>query len=219
MAEAELGASLGATSRGGASENVSGMDRARRSQENYVDVKPLAIPSVELAGEFRDTKDAVAFLYQYIGIVNVLCPEAASCIVLDIDGTILLNKSEETFAVAAIRDLSVSCAERGIAIFVVTARPDSNSGENRRWTERQLKKCGIPEPARIFMRPEGEDYAEYKLRAREEIRRTHRIIVSCGDQFPDFTIAPPKNVSDGAIIVAFMGDLNGSLALKLPAEN
>jgi len=149
----------------------------------------------------------------------VMCPNEAACIVLDIDGTILLNRDKGTFAVVAFRDLSHACTSHDIDLFIVTARPDSNNGENRRWTLDQLAMCGLPKAKDVFMKPEGEDYVEYKFRARQKIRETHRILVSCGDQFPDFTMSQPKEASDTSIILGFMGDLNGSLSLKLPAEN
>jgi hypothetical protein len=207
---------LGRASVGSGRRRARSADSLREDAEWYVPNTPIRIPGVEHATKFSATHLAVTWLFKYVGIMRGISKKP--CVVLDIDGTILLNKGNRSFSVLAFSDFGRACKKNEITIFAVTARPDTES--NRAWTRRQLKKCGIEIPDdRLYMRGEGQEYTSYKLSKREEIRdKGYTILVSCGDQFGDFTREAPENVSDDAIVLATMGDKNGSMSLKLPSE-
>lgn len=207
---------LGRASGGTGRRRARSVDSPREDAEWYVPNTPIRIPGVEHATKFSATHLAVSWLFKYVGIMRGISEKP--CVVLDIDGTILLNKGNRSFSVLAFSDFGGVCEKNKITIFAVTARPDTES--NRAWTRRQLKKCGIEIPDdRLYMRGEGQEYTSYKLSKREEIRdKGYTILVSCGDQFGDFTREAPENVSDDTIVLATMGDKNGSMSLKLPSE-
>jgi hypothetical protein len=141
--------------------------------------------------------------------------------VLDIDGTVLINGDDNdsrTRCVLWFTQLCQACEQANISIFCVTARPNSDHGQNRRWTEVQLKKCGVTPVKQLFMRPTTAEYTSYKYRCRQRIRREgYQILLSIGDQFADLSAKLPRDLDDHSVLVGTLGD-NGEYAIKLPSE-
>jgi predicted secreted acid phosphatase len=172
---------------------------------------------VSILAKLDCTASAVRWALSYLGAMHPLCIKP--CIVLDIDGTVLLNEEGGgAKCVLFFHRLCQACENSGIAIFAVTARPDSDHGQNRAWTESQLRKCGISPVEKLFMRPPRAQYAEYKFRCRQCIRREgHTVLLSIGDQFADLGNAVPRDLPDDQVLVASLGD-DGGMTIKLPSE-
>jgi predicted secreted acid phosphatase len=140
------------------------------------------------------------------------------CVVLDVDGTVLRNtEGGGAKCILAFRNFCKACADAGIDIFVVTARPEFPS--NREWTLGQLKHCGIHPVSELFMRSPNRDFTRAKLSARQNIRRQQRhILLSIGDQFADLSAEePPSRLRQDRTYVGTLGD-EGTFAIKLPSE-
>jgi len=139
-------------------------------------------------------------------------------ICLDVDGTVLRNlPNGGAKCVLCFRTLAKACAAAGIAIFVVTARPDDN-GYNRNWTIRQLEQCGISPVAGLYMRPQNREFREFKLSARKRIRSLgYTMLLSIGDQFADLSSKDYKDLDDHCVWIGTLGD-NGSYGIKLASE-
>lgn len=179
--------------------------------------EPRQHRKVNIMAKLDSTASAVRWALAYLGAMHSLC--AKPCIVLDIDGTVLLNEQDGgTKCVLFFHRLCEACQAEGIAIFAVTARPDSEKGGNRSWTEAQLQKCGIVPVERLFMRPPRAPYAEYKFRCRQRIRSWgYTVLLSIGDQFADLGHDVPRGLPDGEVLVASLGD-DGGMTIKLPSE-
>ena len=165
---------------------------------------------------FRDVACAIRWALAYIGVMRRLCIKPA--IVLDIDGTILINKTGgASTCVPAFRSLVQACANNGVEVFTVTARP--YSGSNYVHSMRQLAECGIHPCKKLYMRPRHSEYANYKFSAREEIRNDgYTILLSIGDQWADLTQDERcETLSDSGLFVGSIGD-RGGIAIKLPSE-
>jgi len=179
-----------------------------------------AHPNVEILAQMRTTSDALVWALAYLGAMRRLVPKPA--VVLDIDGTVLKNYDNDVAkCVVGFRPFVQACSWAGIAVFIVTARPDAPY--NRQWTVNQLKACGlwdyiVPKDG-LYMRQESEDTGPFKFNSREEIRgRGYTILLSVGDQFLDLARKQPKGDLDNHTVwVGSLGD-NGSLAIKLPSE-
>jgi len=164
--------------------------------------------------EVDSTATAVRWALAYLGCMQHLAEK--KCVVLDIDGTCLLNgKNGETRCVLHLRTLVEACRQSNISIVYVTARPDSE--DNRAHTERQLTRCGIACHDKLYMMPPRAEYSRYKWRARQQvIEEGYTILLSMGDQWADVTRKEP-NLDDAKIYVGQMGD-NSCFAIKLPSE-
>lgn len=165
--------------------------------------------------EVDSTLTAIQWALTYLGTVRFMTPKP--CVVLDIDGTVLLNKADGgARCVLAFTDLARACSAAGIRIFCVTAREDTPS--NRRHTERQLAGCGISPVERLYMRPPDGIYAVYKRDARREISANgYGILLSVGDQIADLTYGSLGDLPDDRTFVGQLGDDRG-FAIKLPSE-
>ena len=167
----------------------------------------MRVPSTAVAVEW-----ALAFL----GCMRHLAAKPA--IVLDIDGTVLINDNDgPARCVLHFQALVRACTRHSIDVFCVTARPDERS--NRLYTERQLEKCGISPVAKVYMRPPSSEYAAYKFRARQNIvGNGYTILLTVGDQFADVTRRdPPPEIVDTETYVGQLGD-NMQFGIKLPSE-
>ena len=158
---------------------------------------------------------AIRWALSFLGCHAPLCKKPA--IVLDIDGTILINHADgSTKSVCHMTNFVKACLDSNISIFVVTARPDE--ARNRKWTERQLVSCGITPIEKLYMRPPAEDYGTCKHEAREEIRSNgHKILLSIGDQWGDVSSNDFEGLSDESTYIGTIGDQD-SFAIKLPSE-
>jgi len=139
-------------------------------------------------------------------------------VVLDIDGTILVNyRSGVTRRACGLSKLAKTCAKHGIEIFIITGRPDEP--KNRRWTKRQLAKCQIAPIAKLYMRPPGADYGACKFNQRQEIKKNgHAILLSVGDQWRDLRNDDAfDELGDDKTFIGTIGDAHG-YAIKLPLE-
>jgi predicted secreted acid phosphatase len=138
-------------------------------------------------------------------------------VVLDIDGTIVLNCSDGVARVAThIRRLIRTCRRAKIPIFCITARSASDYNED--FTRRQLSSCGLPKPRDLFLMPENDDYATYKRRARDAIReRGYQILLSVGDQFADLCDRDRPELDDATVYAGRLGD-NDDFGIKLMSE-
>lgn len=180
---------------------------------------PASHPNVEILARMNTIPDALAWALAYLGAMRRLVPKPA--IVLDIDGTVLKNYDNDVAkCVVGFRPFVQACAVAGIAVFIVTARPDMPT--NREWTVQQLKSCDLWRfvvPNGLYMRKESEDTAQFKFNSREAVRKSgYTILLSVGDQFFDLARKHPKGHLDNhQIWVGTLGDNNG-LAIKLPSE-
>ena len=153
--------------------------------------------------------------------------------IFDIDGTLLINPVDEdasdeedrkTRKVKPWESAIGRCAELGVAVFVITARPRSSSQE--KWTLGQLKLCGLEPPLLrgLYMMPEkgccGDGSVRaYKESARQDVRRRGYSAVLCvGDQYWDISAKdPPEFLKNDAFYVAWLSD-DGRISVKLPSE-
>ncbi len=176
--------------------------------------EPLHAPASGVIARMPSTPAALCWALAYLGTAVPLAHRPA--VVLDVDGTVLRNTSEnQAKCVVAFRPFVRACTQAGVEIFVVTARPDFPS--NRRWTENQLQSCEIPF-AELYMKPEDADTSGFKHAARESIRRSGRtVLLSVGDQFHDLAQDARKDLEDDAVLVGQLGD-GGSYGIKLPSE-
>ena len=136
----------------------------------------------------------------------------------NIDGTVLLNEdSGVTRCVLHFHSLVQACADSGISVFCVTARPEGE--ENRAYTLRQLEKCRISPVAKVYMRAPGAEYATYKYRARRNISaRGFTVLLTAGDQWADISLKDaPAEIADDKTYVGQMAD-NMQFGIKLPSE-
>lgn len=102
------------------------------------------------------------------------------CVVFDIDDT-LVNGEERV--IPSIAEVYHRCAEMGVPIYLVTARPESE--ENRRETKKMLAKNGFTAHRRLYMIPRDVKISSFKTRARQDIAREHSMCACFGDQFTD----------------------------------
>ena len=178
----------------------------------------VAVPSsqVALLMQVPSTRVALEWALAFLGCMRHLV--SRPCIVLDIDGTIILNGADgSSKCVLDFHVLCAACAEHDIAIFCVTARPEDP--QNRQYTERQLEKCRIAPVARTFMRPINAEYGKYKYGARKEIAaKGYSVLLTIGDQFADISMKdPPLEMKDDATYVGQIAD-NYQFGIKLPSE-
>jgi predicted secreted acid phosphatase len=162
------------------------------------------------------TSVAIDWALSFLGCMRLLAPRP--CIVLDIDGTVLLNfPNGSTKCVLHFQRLCRACAAHGITIFCITARPEED--DNRAYTVRQLQKCAIQPVEHVYMRPPSAEYGSYKFRMRKAIvRQGYSILLTIGDQFADVNKEDmPKGLRDDALYVGQMSD-NMQFAIKLPSE-
>ena len=166
--------------------------------------------------EVASTADAVQWALAFLGCMQHLAKQPA--IVLDIDGTVLLNgETGTTKCVLHFHSLAQACVANNITVFVITARPDEP--ENRAYTERQLEKCNIGPVADLYMRPATAAYQTYKYKARKDIvTKGYKILLTIGDQFADISIKePPREIKDDRTYIGQMSD-NMQFGIKLPSE-
>lgn len=162
------------------------------------------------------TAAAVEWALAFLGCMRLLA--AKPCVVLDIDGTVLLNfPNGSTKCVVHFQRLCRACAANDITIFCITARAEEN--ENRAYTMRQLEKCNIGPVEHVYMRPPDAEYGTYKYRMRQAIvAKGYRVLLTIGDQFADVSKKdPPKELRDDVIYIGQMSD-NMQFAIKLPSE-
>lgn len=180
-----------------------------------------AIPDARFPflAEMESVKVALKWVLAYLGAMHCLSPKPA--IVLDIDGTVLQNQPDGSAkCVLIFRELCKCCEKAGITIFCVTARPDSDQGYNRRWTESQLRKCGIEPVHELIMRPPDSKFGPFKKEARSEIRaKGYDVLVSIGDQWADLLYRPnpPSHLKKDGVYVGLFE--HTTFGVKLPAED
>ena len=120
-------------------------------------------------------------------------------LVFDIDGTVLYNNRvcDVKKRVEKAYQLYEWAKLQGVAVFFVTARPDfQNDNFNRVLTERDLMSLGFLEKERIMMRTvrdvalrnelaSAATVSRFKRECRDEISRSHMILMSLGDSLSD----------------------------------
>ena len=121
-------------------------------------------------------------------------PPYRSAVVFDIDDTILKNDANIKACDGAkphvgVMDLYRICIKKGIAIWFITARPEST--HNRDWTRRQLDCIGARWYTDLRMCPPNinsvSSVSRYKSEARQDLVRYHKrkIVMNIGDQWTD----------------------------------
>ena len=175
---------------------------------------PLTKSPGPLLMEVDSAATAIRWALAYLGCTRAMVQKPA--ISLDIDGTVLLNASDgHTKCVRHFKNLTQACEKAGVAIFYITARPDTAS--NRDYTERQLRDCGLNKHVKMFMMPPRAEYSRYKYGSRLKVAQMgYTIILSIGDQFADIT-RRDLQLEDDKFYVGQIGD-NGSFGIKLPSE-
>uniref|UniRef100_A0A6C0BZV6 Polynucleotide kinase n=1 Tax=viral metagenome TaxID=1070528 RepID=A0A6C0BZV6_9ZZZZ len=178
--------------------------------------RSVPCPTIPLLMQVPSTAVAVDWALAFLGCMRLMAPKP--CVILDIDGTVLLNASGGlTKCVLHFKSLCDACSANGIALFCVTARPEDSS--NRLYTLRQLEKCGIKPIRKVYMRPSKAEYARYKYNARKEIATSgHAVLLTIGDQFADISLEePPREIDDTKIYIGQMADGKG-FGIKLSSE-
>jgi predicted secreted acid phosphatase len=112
------------------------------------------------------------------------------CVVFDIDGTILVDgiyapKSDDEI-IGDVYNFLLYLQEKGIKIFIITARPESNT--NRRGTIDMLVDLDI-DYVYLYMwdRSAIGSHTEYKTAARKDIHdNRYNIVMSLGDNEWDY---------------------------------
>lgn len=195
-------------------------DRKKKMTEKQQRCIPVFHPDIEVLGQMRTVSDALVWALAYLGAMRRITNRPA--IVLDIDGTVLKNYDNDVAkCVVGFRPFVQACVGAGIAVFIVTARPDTPS--NREWTVQQMIACDlwqyiVPKDG-LYMREPSRDTGPFKFASREDIRkRGYTILLSVGDQFLDLARKIPKgDIDNHGILVGTLGD-NNSFAIKLPSE-
>jgi hypothetical protein len=168
----------------------------------------------------KNLEDSVRVVLRLLDCMRPLYPDSSA--VIDIDGTILHQDPSGKFWKSPwIINLCKAFTLCDIPIFAVTARADTP--ENRRWTERQLSRCGI-QYEELFMRDkEDDDYGKQKLVARDHIRKSRNryVLVTIGDRTTDHSNDGRLDalLDPHEIIVGYIGDVPHQLCLKLPEEH
>ena len=178
---------------------------------------PIQSDRYPLLMQVPNTETAIQWALSYLGCNKLLCKKP--CVCLDIDGTVLINhKNGSSSVVCHFRSFVDTCKQNGISILYVTARPDEP--ENRRWTEKQLIKCGLHPIEKLYMRPPKASYDKYKFQARSDIiKNGYTILISIGDQFADVSMkSPGKEIQDDKTYVGMLGDKTNVFSIKLPSE-
>lgn len=166
-----------------------------------------------------DLEDSVRFVLRLLDGMRPLYPNAAA--VIDIDGTILHQAPSGKFRKSPwVISLCRAFSKCDIPIFAVTARADTP--ENRRWTQRQLLKCGVT-CVELYMREKDVgDFGAQKRGARDHIRDAlgHYVLFTVGDRVTDHTDNEQLDelLDPEQIIVGYIGDVPHQLCLKLPEE-
>jgi predicted secreted acid phosphatase len=164
----------------------------------------------------EDVPTAIEWALSFLGCMRFTVHKP--CVVLDIDGTVLLNRKDGSSAcVRHFTSFCDACHANDIGIFCITARPDDPY--NRRYTMRQLEKCAVGPLQHLYMRPERADYGTYKHKARADVeKKGYSILLTVGDQFADIMRTdPPPELSDDAVYVGQIADSN-KFGIKLPSE-
>jgi predicted secreted acid phosphatase len=179
-------------------------------------VVPVKCVGVPLLMQVSSTGVAIQWALAFLGCMRHLVLKPA--IVLDIDGTILLNQEGGgAKCVLHFQSLVSACVKNEITVFCITARQDDP--QNRAYTEKQLLKCGITPVHTTYMRPLRAEYSKYKKQARAHIAgRGFGVLLSIGDQFADISAKEaPACISDTKIYVGQLGDA-AQFGIKLPSE-
>lgn len=158
-----------------------------------------------------------------------------SAVVFDIDDTILKNDEFTKSCDGAkpqrgMMQLYQMCLRKGIAIWFITARPDTP--KNRDWTRRQLDCIGARWYNDLRMCPSNigsiSTVSRYKSQARQELIRIHRrkVIVNYGDQWSDHSSVSRVTSLNKLYTVADKGyflfeteEPNVEWCVKLPSQN
>ena len=181
---------------------------ARRPQ-----VEALTHSEFTVIARVDSLQTAMVWACHYLGAMRPLAHKPA--VILDIDGTVLLNsKSGTAQCVAPFRRFCERCAKCGIAIFCVTARTEEAA--NRERTLAQLNTCGIAPLAGLFMQHPGDAYIASKERHRMRIAETNDWLVSFGDQWGDLTSGDATGLLDTVYYVGVTKEGKG--IVKLPSE-
>ena len=178
--------------------------------------KAIASNKFPLLMQVSSPEVAVQWALAFLGCMRHLANRP--CLVLDIDGTILLNMADGTTkCVSYFHALVKACVANGITVFVITARPDEPY--NRTYTLKQLNKCGITPVEKLYMRPEDAEYSSYKFNARKDITsQGYTILLTIGDQFADISeMSTPAIMEDTQTYVGQISD-HMQFGIKLPSE-
>ena len=164
-------------------------------------------------------KLAIDWALSFLGCMRYLVKKP--CIVLDIDGTVLINNyDDETKSkkcVVGFKELVDACSDHQITVFCITARCEDE--DTRKYTTRQLNKCQIGPIEHIYLRPEDAEYSTYKYNARRDIeKKGYSILLTIGDQFADISKEEmPKELDDNGIYAGQLAD-GMQFGIKLPSE-
>ena len=181
-----------------------------------MDCKAVSCATVPLLMEVPSAAVAIEWALAFLGCMHRLVQRP--CIVLDIDGTVLLNEEDgSSKCVLPFQGLCQACEESNISVHCVTARQEDD--DNRAYTRRQLEKCKLHNIDKLYMREPGDDPGEYKFEARRDItQQGYSILLTFGDQYFDLTrSARPPAIKGDRIYVGQMAD-DGQFGVKLPSE-
>lgn len=149
--------------------------------------------------------------------------ERGGAVVFDIDST-LVDGHEQPIRPAV--KLFHLCLELGFVPCIVTARSDHR--ENQEHTTRKLRQLGLSKFERMYMMPASlqptlENVSAYKRAARNEIKKSYKIVANIGDMWSDHVVFPldkndilrDKPITEACIF--FPKHSDGEVCLKLPA--
>lgn len=188
----------------------------QETQDSQNRCEPIKSTNFPLLMRVPNSTVAVEWALAFLGCMRHLALKP--CIVLDIDGTVLLNERDgATRCVLHFHSLVSACTQNDITVFCVTARPEDP--DNRAYTMRQLEKCGVTPVAKVYMRAPDAEYATYKYRARRNIAaHGFTVLLTVGDQWADISLKePPGEIADDETYVGQMAD-GMQFGIKLPSE-
>jgi predicted secreted acid phosphatase len=179
---------------------------------------PLTDSRFHVLAEMSGPGEALQWALAFVGAMRRLVKKPA--VAVDVDATLLnqytINGKSFTKRVVGFHPFCEACHAHGVAVFVITARPEFKS--NREWTLKQIRQCGLYHVEETYMRPEMEDPRIWKKATRDKIRSDgYNILLSIGDQWHDITATPPAHLNDWKTLVGDFGD-GGSYGIKFPSE-
>ena len=149
----------------------------------------------------------------YLKKIKSSYPNKRLAIVLDIDDTIIYSGTQKP--VQPMKKIYELAIRLGISVFIITAR--MKNPNNSKFTQHQLKLNGFGRFKQLYMMPT--EFARqglvgsFKTQARNQVSKTHHIILNVGDQWTDLDSKPSKNIENQFYIIP----TSDKISIKLPS--
>jgi hypothetical protein len=162
--------------------------------------------SLPYFGTSDSLSHVMAWSMLYLVWMSVLKPRGKSCVVFDIDDTLLTRTSKkgepyDSAVIEPVFKLYQYALSLGLSVYIVTARPHTD--ENLRLTKTELDRLGISVYDGLFLMPMEyyagfknqaspfyNDYSNYKYQARRWIQNVggKEILLTTGDNWADMLL-------------------------------